>query len=174
VTARTTRAFQRAEEEARAGRAWKALDRLRGLLVQFPADQDLLSRIGELHYAMGELPEAGRYWWLTELDDDAAHAARAAFHERYGNTPPTILAALPHPGTPELYPPGVRARLERLLGTTSVGGARRGEAIASAGRRRPDRLRQTFWAATCGFVALVMLVVFVAGIAAIAGTLLQP
>lgn len=156
----------------RAGRPWKALDRLRGLLVQFPADQELLSRIGELHYAMGELPEAGRNWWLTERDDDAAHAARAAFHERYGNTAPAILAALPRTAAPELYPPIVRDRLERLRATATVGRGRRHDRAASAGRIGPDRLRQAFWAGTCGIVALVLLVVFGAGIVAIGGALL--
>lgn len=97
-----------------AGRLWKARDRLQGHLSELPADQVVLSMLGSVWYAMGDLPQAGRHWWLTERDDGHAVAARAAFEERFGRNARNVLRALPRPAKPEQYPESVRERLESL------------------------------------------------------------
>jgi hypothetical protein len=60
------RVLERAREDIADGRLWKARDRLTGALRASPSHQELLDLLGEVHYRMGDLPEAGRYWLLTE------------------------------------------------------------------------------------------------------------
>lgn len=107
-------AFGPSDAEVANGRLWKARDRLQGHMVAFPTDQRLLDRLGEIHFRMGDLPQAGRYWWLTERDDEPARQARDAFYERFGTKAPSVLSELPRPARPEFYPPAVKARLEEL------------------------------------------------------------
>lgn len=66
--------LERARADIDAGRLWKARDRLRGVVGARPADQDALGLLGEVHLRMGDDPEAGRWLFVTELDDDAARA----------------------------------------------------------------------------------------------------
>jgi hypothetical protein len=106
--------YGQVREDIGRGRLWKARDRLQGHFVETPADQVVLDLLGSVLYAMGDLPQAGRYWWLTERDDEAARAARAAFHERFGSRSGLVLRALPKPGVPEAYPATVAKRLSRL------------------------------------------------------------
>lgn len=111
--------YAQVREDIGRGRLWKARDRLHGHFAETPADQVVLDLLGSVLFAMGDLPQAGRCWWLTERDDEAAHAARAAFHERYGSSAALVLRALPRPGTPDQYPASVEARLARLADTAS-------------------------------------------------------
>ena len=111
------------KEELDRGRLWKARDRLLGKLADQPANQDLLGLIGEVYFAMGDLPQAGRYWWLTDRDDDRAGAAATAFYERFGTNEFDVLRALPRPTIADAYPQVVRDRYVAL-----VEAARRGVA----------------------------------------------
>lgn len=106
--------WARVREDVAAGRLWKARDRLHGHLIETPADQDLLDMLGAIWFQMGDLPQAGRYWFLTEREDEAAIEARTAFYERFGHQAPQVLRALPRPTRPELYPTTIRERLEDL------------------------------------------------------------
>ncbi len=115
ITVPNDRRFGRIRDDIQAGRLWRARDRLQGHLRQRRADQVVLRLLGEVHYAMGDLPQAGRHWWLTERDDEPAQAARAAFYERFGVKAAVILQALPRPAGPEEYPGPVRTRLEALV-----------------------------------------------------------
>ena len=105
----------RVREDVDAGRLWKARDRLQGCLLAEPANQDVLDMLGAVWFAMGQLPAAGRHWWLTERDDEKAATARAAFYERFGHRAHEVLRALPRPAKPEHYPVSVRGRLEELV-----------------------------------------------------------
>ena len=55
------RALERARDDLAAGRPWKARDRLTGVLANTPADQEALELLGEIAFAAGDLPAAGRY-----------------------------------------------------------------------------------------------------------------
>ena len=114
--------FMRIKEDIDAGRLWKARDRLQGHLRESPADQVVLDLLGSVWFAMGDMPQAGRHWWLTERKDENATAARDAFYERFGSDARGVLRALPRPARPEHYPESVRVRLEALTAAANAEG----------------------------------------------------
>jgi hypothetical protein len=63
---------------------------------------------------MGDLPQAGRVWFLTPKDGPEWEAAEAAFYERYGRKPADVVAALNIRAAIERFPPKVRERLQTL------------------------------------------------------------
>jgi hypothetical protein len=97
----------RVREDVDAGRLWKARDRLQGCLRAEPANQDVLDMLGAVWFAMGDLPQAGRHWWLTEREDEEATTARTAFYERFGH---------------RAHPVSVRGRLEDLVTAAKADG----------------------------------------------------
>lgn len=103
----------RALEDRAAGRHWKARDRLFGAVACQPPDQRVLDLLGEVLFEMGDLPQAGRYWYLTERQGPDVDQALAALHERFGDGP-NLVHALPVKSPVSAYPPAVRARLETL------------------------------------------------------------
>jgi hypothetical protein len=114
--------YTRVKEDLDRGRLWKARDRLQGRLVEEPANQEVLGLLGEVCFAMSDLPQAGRYWWLTDRSDDRARDARKAFTERFGETAIEILRALPRPTDPDRYPEAVRPRLEKVIDAARADG----------------------------------------------------
>jgi hypothetical protein len=98
----------------RAGRLWKARDRLVGVLRVAPANQWALDQLGTVYFRMGDLPQAGRVWFLTPKDGPEWEAAEAAFYERYGRKPGNVVAALNIRAAMERFPPKVRERLRTL------------------------------------------------------------
>lgn len=105
-------AVSKARQDREAGRLWKARDRLGSLLRLDPADQETLVLLGEVHFEMGDLPNAGRYWFLTEREGPEADAALAALHERYPF--PDLLSQIPARARSEQYPATVQTRLREL------------------------------------------------------------
>jgi hypothetical protein len=91
-------------------------------MIEHSTDQALLDRLGDVYYKMGDLPQAGRFWWLTPRDDEAASKARDAFYERFGTGPIGVLSALHRPARPELYPPPVEVKLRELVTAASNAG----------------------------------------------------
>lgn len=79
-----TDALTRARADLEAGRAWKARDRLSGLLVA-RQDDEVLDLLAHVHHSMGNLPEAGALWFVTGRDDATAREALGAWRERFGN-----------------------------------------------------------------------------------------
>jgi hypothetical protein len=77
-------ALDRAREDLAAGRAWKARDRLNGLLT-IRQDDEVLDLLGTACAQMGDLPAAGAAWFVTGRDDRAAREALAAWRWRHGN-----------------------------------------------------------------------------------------
>jgi hypothetical protein len=164
-------------DEVARGRLWKARDRLRGHLRDDPANQDVLDMLGAVHFAMGDLPEAGRHWWLTDRDDESARSARVAFEERFGTDAEAVLRALPRPARPDRYPPPVRARLEEVVAAAGIPLATWRWARPAAERlpdvRRPPSLRSRIGVAgpPIAFVALIALLLI--GLATIVGWVLE-
>ncbi len=99
-----------ARADLEAGRLWKARDRLGGAFQSDPTDQAVLDLLGEVHFRMGDLPQAGRFWLLTPRDDEAARAAGAALRERHGSIE-ALTAQVPLRARFEDYPDPVRRRL---------------------------------------------------------------
>ncbi len=108
------RALERARKDIDAGKLWKARDRYNGLLRTYPSNQAVLDALGEVNYRMGDTPAAGRYWFLTERDDEAATRAIDAMYERYGRTAIAFTDALPVRDSIGSFPPRVQERLRAL------------------------------------------------------------
>ena len=102
----------RAREDRNQGRLWKARDRLHGVLKTAPADQETLELLGTIYYEMRDLPNAGRYWFLTDKAGAEVDEALAALHERHPF--PDLLDHVPARAPADQYPPAVRVRLEEL------------------------------------------------------------
>lgn len=107
-------AITRASEDIAAGNLWKARDRLRGAFVNAPARQDLLDLLGQVLHQMGDLPEAAKYWVLTDRDDDAFGEAYAALIQRHGGDLAQVAFAVPVRATLDELPPLARERLSVL------------------------------------------------------------
>ena len=82
------------------------------MLNTAPADQETLELLGTIYYEMGDLPNAGRYWFLTEKDGSEVDEALAALHERHPF--PDLLHHVPARAPAEQYPKRVQLRLEEL------------------------------------------------------------
>jgi hypothetical protein len=113
--------FQKVREEIDLGRLWKARDRLHGHVRRDPSDQKVLDLLGSIWFVMGDLPQAGRYWFLTTRDDESVARARDAFFERFGGDPLEILRALPPRIEPDRYPHLVRKRIDDLVAASGSG-----------------------------------------------------
>lgn len=102
----------RARADLADGRPWKARDRLRGVLGSDPLDQEALELLGDVHLAMGDPPEAGRWLYLTRREDEAALAAIAAFEARFPVY--QLVRQVPAYAPPEAYPSAGATRLRKL------------------------------------------------------------
>lgn len=83
--------LERARRDFEQGFHWKARDRLNGLLsnpglAKLPIEREveILDLLGNVHSAMGDLPEAGRYWFLSERHGPEVDAAFSAMFARHG------------------------------------------------------------------------------------------
>lgn len=102
----------RARQDVRNGNLWKARDRLHGVLKAAPAGAETLELLGTVYYEMGDLPNAGRFWFLTDKAGPEAEKAREALYERYPF--PELLRHIPARAPAERYPAQVQARIEEL------------------------------------------------------------
>jgi hypothetical protein len=176
--------YMRVKEELDNGRLWKARDRLLGKIADQPANQDILGLLGDVYFAMGDLPQAGRYWWLTDRDDDRADAAAKAFYERFGTSDVDVLRALPRPTIADAYSPGVRDRYEALIGAAREGGhdwkppvrhrpAQYVDIGTVMAEYEPSRLDRFMSAEFLAFVMLVMVVFALYGCVAFVSALVS-
>ena len=74
-------ALRRARDDMAAGRPWKARERLRSYLNAYPTDEKALELLGEVHYAMRDLPAAGAAWILCKREDERTREAIEALGE---------------------------------------------------------------------------------------------
>lgn len=86
--------LERAAADLASGRAWKARDRLSGALVN-RCDDAVLGMLGEVCFAMRDLPAAGAAWFGTTRQGDDVDAALAAWFERFGHDPDELWRTLP-------------------------------------------------------------------------------
>lgn len=110
--------LERAQWDFEHGRLWKARDRLLGLRsIQGEAphipEQQILDLLGEVFFAMGDLPQAGRYWFLTERSGPDMDEALAALFARYGGNA-ALLRVLPFDKHVSKYPAVVQERVDSL------------------------------------------------------------
>ncbi|MEX0699427.1 MAG: DUF6584 family protein [Acidimicrobiia bacterium] len=79
------KALERALVDIEQGRLWMARDRLGSYLKGDPVHPAVRDLYGEVLYRMGDWPMAGRAWYLTDRDDEAARASIAAFESKFPN-----------------------------------------------------------------------------------------
>ena len=77
-------ALARARADLAEGRAWKARDRLDGLLSH-RCDDEVVDLLARASYAMGDLPAAGALWFVLGSDGPQVREAQAAWRERCGS-----------------------------------------------------------------------------------------
>ena len=176
--------FQKVREEIDLGRLWKARDRLQGHVRHDPSDQQVLDLLGSIWFVMGDLPQAGRYWFMTSRDDESVALARDAFFERFGGDPLEILRALPPRIEPDRYPHLVRKRIDDLVAacgsphgwwTPKTGDDDAWRPVAPATHSRSTRRgMDALLSAVMTAVVVVVLASLVVGLATIVGWIVDP
>jgi hypothetical protein len=87
-------AVQRARADLAAGREWKARDRLTGHLAG-EYDAEALELLGEVYYAMRDLPSAGAAWFGTNRRGEDVDQAILAWRERHHDHFAQMWSSLP-------------------------------------------------------------------------------
>lgn len=83
--------FSRIDQDLKEGRKKKACDRLRNMINQFPNDLSLRSRLGHIYYEAGFIDEAGKFWILSEPENDEMKNAVELYKKTLGNSGSAIL-----------------------------------------------------------------------------------
>ena len=87
-------AVRRARADLAAGREWKARERLVGHLAA-EYDAEALELLGEVSYAMRDLPAAGAAWFGTSRRGKDVDESVEAWRERYGDHFAQMWSSLP-------------------------------------------------------------------------------
>ena len=108
-------ALDRARADLASGRPDLARDRIHGLLhsqlIKGEYSEETYALLGDIYFAMRDLPRAGAAWLLTERSDPDAQQAIEAFHTRYGVDAVNVREAVKPRAPSEIYPPKVQERL---------------------------------------------------------------
>ena len=136
--------------------------RLESFVSQQASHQEALELLGEVLFQMGDLPRAGRYWFMTARDDERARLAFDALRSIYPQ-PELLLAALRLREEPVGYPPTAVERFEALRAAAAARGFRwrplpdRGSVVVE-----PHRTRW-WYTLLAGVVILLFIAILVAG-----------
>lgn len=109
------RVLERAQAELARGEAWRARRRLASYAVSGPYLPEALALLGAVCHRMGDLPEAGRFWLLSDAEGEEVERAVALFasmHQRGG--PRQLVAQLPRRtrlASLDAYPEAARRRI---------------------------------------------------------------
>lgn len=93
-TSPSSGAVQRARADLAAGREWKARERLVGHLAA-EYDAEALELLGEVNYAMRDLPAAGAAWFGTSRRGKDVDESVEAWRERHGDHFAQMWSSLP-------------------------------------------------------------------------------
>lgn len=91
-----TGAVAQARADLAAGREWRARERLVAHLAE-TYDPEALELLGEVQYAMRDLPAAGAAWFGTGRRGEDVDAAVDAWREQYSDHFPAMWLSLPAP-----------------------------------------------------------------------------
>ncbi|UEQ75967.1 DUF6584 family protein [Chryseobacterium arthrosphaerae] len=83
--------FSRIDKDMKEGRKKKACDRLRNMINQFPDDLSLRKKLGQIYYEAGFLDEAGKFWILSEPENDEMKNAVGIYRKSLSNSGNAIL-----------------------------------------------------------------------------------
>lgn len=152
---------QKIEEEIEAGKMGIARDRLHGLVLSFPEDLELRSRLGDVYWKLGYPVEAGRYWFLDPSLEGDKSAAVESFVRSCGSDAELILKRLRLRNDVEGLDVEARARLEDVL--------RRANASLPPAPRRVDEAKDNSWVwiVGCATILLSVLTLTIIGAATV-------
>ena len=128
-------AVQRARADLEAGREWKARERLVGHLAG-EYDAEALELLGEVNYAMRDLPAAGAAWFGTARRGKDVDEAVEAWRERHGDHFAQMWSSLPrlvreHEGNKRVD--ALRRRAEQTASPAASSGSSSSAVPRSAG-----------------------------------------
>jgi hypothetical protein len=110
-------AIEHAEKEIVAGRLWRAKEILQGSLRNAGYDIELFEKLGVVLLTMGDLPQAGRYLFLSARRDEKYDEAITLFISRYGNNARALFQTFPRVAKLRAladYPEPLREDLRKL------------------------------------------------------------
>lgn len=157
--------IERSRADIEAGQLWKARERLGSYLRTSPADQPALDLMGQVLYLMRDLPNAARYWQLTDRTGPDVTEAMAAFEQRHRRNPVAAYRALPTKGMAlDAYPPSVEERVRGLRAAAFAVGHRDSVAAHRSAGLGSSLLAFVVAAVFVGsfIVGLITIIVFVA------------
>lgn len=93
--------FSKIDEDLKEGRKKKACDRLRNMINQFPDDISLRKKLGQIYYDAGFLDEAGKFWILSEPENEAMKNAVALYRKTLSDSGSAILKDIVFRGNKE-------------------------------------------------------------------------
>jgi len=153
----------RALRDIESGRLWKARDRLHGVIASNKSDQEALDLLGQAYFDMGDLPQAGRYWYLTTRNDERSKLANQAFEERFGMSALSRADSIRFRGPIRDYPEEVGSRLTDLEKQVKTEVRRTSHRTTHA--RRPVEVVRDFLVVT--LIVVLTVGVWLAGLIAI-------
>jgi hypothetical protein len=107
----------RAEKEIAGGRLWRAKEILQGSIPNCGYDCDLFENLGSVLLMMGDLPEAGRFLFLSSRAKPEYDEAIGIFLSRYGKNWRVLFHSFPQAArlsTLSEYPDFLRKQLSEL------------------------------------------------------------
>ena len=158
---RRTGAVERAKEDLARGEPWLARRRLASLVASTPYQPEVLALLGQVCHQMGDVPEAGRYWLLSELEGEHVERAVRVFTELHGGVARQVAAQLPRRtrlSSMGGYPPIARRRIE-ALGLAEPLAARAYDADAPA-HAQTSHASPVQWGCFLAFIALAIVMAY--------------
>jgi hypothetical protein len=123
---------QEAREAREAGRLWKARDVLTAH-VAVTRDPEALTELGDVLYAMGDLPRAGAVWFAAGAKGPEVDMAVAAWREQAGDDFAVMWASLPASARWQPRSRRVEALRERAMKSEAASVSQVAEADQAAG-----------------------------------------
>jgi hypothetical protein len=157
---RRTGAVARAKEDLARGEPWLARRRLASLVASTPYQPEVLALLGEVCHQMGDVPEAGRYWLLSEAEGEHVERAVRVFTGLHRGDARQLAAQLPRrtrQSSMGAYPPIPRRRIE-ALGLAEPLAARAWDASEPRAQTRTSSPVQ--WGCLLAFIALAIIVAY--------------
>jgi uncharacterized protein DUF6584 len=156
------RTLERAENEVAQGRLWRAKEILQSSIPNFGYNVELFEMLGVVLLKMGDLPEAGKFLFLSGIRMSEYDPAIEIFLRKYGNIQPhdffrllprkARLAALSE------YPDCVAQKLRELDFPETLKDKDGKAAIGSEGGS------DTFFVVACLTIALVVVALVILGV----------
>lgn len=106
--------LNRIDEEIAGGMKFKAVDRLRNLINEYPNDLTIWNKLAELYYESGFLDAAGRYWILFEPNDERKKRSIEAYTKTVNNSGYQILQEITFRGDKDQLPDFAKNKLMEL------------------------------------------------------------